>query len=230
MSAAVKRKSGIVVPQPLKWHGKIAAYTIFALVRSVAASVRFQWKDQSGILAGPNAKPVIFSIWHNRLALCLELYRRFIQLRYPERRMAAIVSASRDGGLLARVLELHRVQPVRGSSSRRGAQAILELTSWAEKGYDIAITPDGPRGPKYVMQDGPIGLAQLTGLPIVPISYHLGWKKTVKSWDAFQIPIPGTRCEVTVGEPILVPPDLPNEEREVWRKKLEDAMLAITHD
>jgi len=57
---------------------------------------------------------------------------------------------------------------VRGSSSRRGPQALLELTTWAERGYDLAITPDGPRGPRYVVQDGAMALAQVTGLPIVP--------------------------------------------------------------
>ena len=69
-----------------------------------------------------------------------------------------------------------RRAPVRGSSSRRGPQALLELTSWAERGYDLAITPDGPRGPRYVVQEGAIGLAQVTGLPIIPASYHLRWK------------------------------------------------------
>ena len=63
-------------------------------------------------------------------------------------------SASRDGGFLAAILECFGVQPVRGSTSRRGAQALLELTGWAERGYDLAITPDGPRGPCYVVQEG----------------------------------------------------------------------------
>ena len=84
--------------------------------------------------------------------------------------MAAMVSASKDGGFLASILECFGVQPVRGSSSRRGPQALLELTGWAERGYDLAITPDGPRGPRYVVQEGIIALAQVTGLPIVPAS------------------------------------------------------------
>ena len=72
--------------------------------------------------------------------------------------MAALVSASKDGAFLTAILEQLKVQPVRGSSSRRGAQALLELTTWAERGYDLAITPDGPRGPRYVVQEGtPIG-------------------------------------------------------------------------
>ena len=108
----------------------------------------------------------------------------------------AIVSASRDGAFLTGILEYFKVQPVRGSSSRRGPQALLELTTWAERGYDLAITPDGPRGPRYVVQDGVISLAQLTGLPIVPVSYYVNWKIRVKSWDRFQIPLPFSLCEM----------------------------------
>ena len=80
-----------------------------------------------------------------------------------------MVSASRDGGILAGILEQFGVKPVRGSSSRRGPQALLEMTTWAERGYDLAITPDGPRGPRYKVQEGVISAAQLTGLPIVPV-------------------------------------------------------------
>lgn len=230
MATMVQRTSGIVAPRPLKWHGRLAARCIYSLAKSLAATVRFQWEDRSGIIVIDNAQPVIFSIWHNRLALCLELFCRHIQSRHPERRMAAIVSASRDGGLLARVLELYRVQPVRGSTSRRGPQAMLEMTSWAEKGYDIAITPDGPRGPRYKLQEGPIVLAQLTGLPIVPVCYQLLWKKTLKTWDQFQIPLPGTRCQVILGEPIRVPAAISDEERQNLRQKLQEAMMAITRD
>src|SRR4029077_6679252 len=89
--------------------------------------------------------------------------------------LAAIVSASKDGGFLAAILENFNVQPVRGSSSRRGRQAVLELISWAERGYDLAITPDGPRGPRYIAQEGATALAQLTGHPIIPASMNVKW-------------------------------------------------------
>jgi lysophospholipid acyltransferase (LPLAT)-like uncharacterized protein len=230
MQTAARRTSSVVVPRPLKWHGRWAARFAFGLVRFVSATIRYRWEDRTGIIASHDPQPVIYCIWHNRLALCLELFCRYVQSHQPQRRMAAIVSASRDGAFLARVLELYRVQPVRGSSSRRGAQAMLELTTWAEKGYDLAITPDGPRGPRYVIQDGPIGLAQFTGFPIIPVAYFPVWKKCVNSWDRFQIPLPGTRCEVILGAPVTVPSDASDEERERLRKKLQDAMMAITQD
>jgi lysophospholipid acyltransferase (LPLAT)-like uncharacterized protein len=144
--------------------------------------------------------------------------------------MAALVSASKDGAFLAAILERFGVQPVRGSSSRRGSQALLELTSWAEQGYDLAITPDGPRGPRYVVQEGIIVLAQLTGLPIVPVNYWLKRKWTLNSWDAFQIPQPFTRCETYLGELLRVPREASDSDREALRSELESKMRAMTRD
>ncbi|MGH8022057.1 MAG: lysophospholipid acyltransferase family protein, partial [Limisphaerales bacterium] len=146
------------------------------------------------------------------------------------RRMAAMVSASRDGGLLARVLEHFGIEPVRGSSSRRGGQALIELTSCAERGLDLAMTPDGPRGPRYEVQDGVIATAQLTGLPIVPASYHLNWKVRLRSWDGFQIPLPFARCDVILAKPIAVPRELSEDQREMLRKQLEQTLREITRD
>jgi hypothetical protein len=119
---------------------------------------------------------------------------------------------------------------VRGSTSRRGPQALLELTSWAGRGYDLAITPDGPRGPCYVVQDGIMSLAQLTGRPILPFSYHLNWKIRPKSWDRFQIPLPFSRCELIVVEPIRVPRAASDSERENLRQQLEQVLKSISRD
>lgn len=141
-----------------------------------------------------------------------------------------MVSASKDGGLLASVLERNGVEPVRGSTSRRGRQALLELTTWAERGYDLAITPDGPRGPLYVVQDGVTSLAQLTGLPVIPVSYQTSWKIHLKSWDRFQIPLPFARCVVRFGEPLLVPREATDAQREELRRELERRLNAMTVD
>ena len=121
------------------------------------------------------------------------------------------------------------MQAVRGSSSRRGAQAVLELSSWAGRGYDLAVTPDGPRGPRHVVQDGVMALAQVTGLLIVPYSCQLGWKIQLKSWDRFQIPLPFSRCEMTFGEPIRVPREATEAERSQLREQLQAVLVAGTH-
>jgi lysophospholipid acyltransferase (LPLAT)-like uncharacterized protein len=144
--------------------------------------------------------------------------------------LAGLVSASRDGAFLAAILECFGVRAVRGSSSRRGPQALLELVTWMERGYDVAITPDGPRGPCYIVQDGALALAQMTGMPTVPVSYHLSWKLRLKSWDRFQIPLPFSRCEINIGRILRVPREISNGDRESLRQELEGEMRAITRD
>jgi lysophospholipid acyltransferase (LPLAT)-like uncharacterized protein len=223
------RKSGIVVPHIPTWYQRLGAWLIFFLLRAVAMTIRFKLDDRSEIISDPPTGPVIFCIWHNRLGLSMEAYRVFGHIRFNPG-MAAMVSASKDGGFLAAILERFKVQPVRGSSSRRGPQALLELTTWAERGYDLAITPDGPRGPRYVVQEGIMALAQLTGLPIVPVSYHATWKFQLNSWDRFQIPLPFTRCTMNAAKPIPIPRDISDLEREALRKQLEQKLKEISRD
>ncbi len=221
---------GVVVPHRAKWHQRLAARLIWLIVRSMAATIRFRLDDRSGYFSSPPNEALIFAVWHNRLSLSLTLYENFVRRHQPERKFACLVSASKDGGLLARVMELFRVEPVRGSSSRRGAQALRELVAMGERGYDIAITPDGPRGPCYVVRDGVIATAQLTGLVIVPVAYRLNWKIRLKSWDRFQIPLPFARCDITTGRVMRVPREATEAEREALRQQLEAEMRAITRD
>ncbi len=224
------RASGVIVPQQPRWHGRLAARLIWLASTALAATLRWRWRDETNLFENGGKEPVIFCLWHNRLALSLILFRRYVQARQPQRKLAALVSASRDGGMLARVLELFDVEPVRGSSSRRGSQALRELVSAGKRGCDLAITPDGPRGPCYVVQDGIVSLAQLTGMAIVPASFHLSWKWRLKSWDRFQVPLPFARCEVQLGEPVRIPREASAAERERLRAKLESSMNAITVD
>jgi lysophospholipid acyltransferase (LPLAT)-like uncharacterized protein len=173
-------------------------------------------------------EPVIFALWHNRLCLCMKVYEGFVRPGQTNDHLAALNSASKDGALLATILGNFGVEAVRGSSSRRGAQALLELTSWAGRGYDLAVTPDGPRGPRYVVQEGVIALAQVTGCPIIPYSCQLTWKMRVKSWDLFQIPLPFSRCEMTFGEPIRVPREATAADREALREQLSEVLRVGT--
>ena len=104
------------------------------------------------------------------------------------------------------------------------------MISWAERGHDLAITPDGPRGPCYQVQDGVVSTAQLTGLPIIPVSYHLNWKFRPKSWDRFQVPFPFTYCEIRFGLPVRVPRDATDAERDALKRELQERMDALTQD
>jgi lysophospholipid acyltransferase (LPLAT)-like uncharacterized protein len=202
----------------------------WAVATLVSATLRWSFEDQSGFYAENGQRRAIFAIWHNRLALSLLLYRRYVQSRFPRRRMACLVSASRDGGFLAEIIRRFGNVPVRGSSSRRGAAALRELLARAGEGDDIAITPDGPRGPRYEVQDGVVAAAHLTGLPILPVSYSLQWKRTLRSWDRFQVPMPFSRVVVRVGAPLWVPEGATAEEREVIRRRLEAQLREITCD
>ena len=224
------KRSGVIVPHAPKWHQQLGAFILFASLRALLLTVRCRMRSHSEFFAPSAPTPVIFCIWHNRLATCIKVLDVHRRPHNSGAGMAALVSASKDGAFLARILEWFRVQPVRGSTSRRGAQAMLELTTWAERGHDLTITPDGPRGPCYQIQDGITSLAQLTGLPIVPVTMNLNWKISVKSWDRFQIPLPFARCEVCVGKAVRVPQNASDAEREELRRQLETELRAITRD
>lgn len=229
-SAGRNPKSGVVVPHSANGLQRVAALLIWSLVSLVSFTLRYRLNDPHGFLLRKDIKQAIYCVWHNRLALAVKIYFMFGKRRADSLGLAGLVSASKDGALLAKIFQSFGIQPVRGSSSRRGAQALRELTTWGERGYDLSITPDGPRGPRYVVADGAVALAQITGLPIVPAAYHLNWKITLKSWDGFQIPLPFARCEVTAGRVIYVPREASDEERENLRLELQAELRAISRD
>lgn len=197
------------------------------LVSLIGATQRWRIEDPSGLLANTPQQPVIFAFWHNRIFLMPFLFKKHWNTRKRDR-VAVLVSASKDGEKLVRVLEKFNLICVRGSSSRRGKEALRELKRLVDDGYDIGITPDGPRGPKYQVADGVTSLAQLTGTPIVPVSYLLSWKITLKSWDAFMIPLPFGRATLRLAPPILVPREADSAERESKRLELESVLKRLS--
>lgn len=224
------RRSGIVVPNAPRWYQRLAALGLFIIECLVTFSLRVRWNDRSGLAQGAVAGPVIFCLWHNRLALCMLIWRRYARRHHPQGGLAALISASKDGALLAATLEQFGVQPVRGSSSRRGAQALLELNSALARDVNVAITPDGPRGPCYRVQSGVVALAQVSGAMVVPVSFHASRKFILRSWDRFQIPAPFARCEITFGPPLRLERDADDAQREAFRIRLETALQEITQD
>ena len=225
----MKRRERVVLPRRLKWHHHVSAFLIFAGVRVLSWSWRCRLVDAQGVLIEPHG-PMIFCLWHNRLALATTMWEEFGRHKIRSAGLVALISASHDGGVLARTLRYFRVEAVRGSSSRRGPQALLELTTWTERAHSVAITPDGPRGPRYVVQDGILALAQVSGLPILPVSAVVNWKFCLKSWDRFQVPLPFSRCEIRVGQPVKVPREATDEERRALKGQLQERMQQLTED
>ena len=136
--------------------------------------------------------PVVFVLWHNRLFLVAELFRRL----HFARPIHALVSASRDGAWLAAFFRLAGLVPVRGSTSRRGPEAGRELLAALRAGHDIGVTPDGPRGPAYSVAPGALVVAQRAGAPLVLLGIEFGHAWRLASWDRFYLPWPFSRVVV----------------------------------
>lgn len=191
-----------------------------AILRILFSTIRLRVDDSIGFGENKPKGPLILCFWHNRiLAITLAFLRR-----YPSKQrkgVTVLTSPSRDGEILARVVGGLGMSSVRGSSSRRGSTALRELVRLVESGGDIAITPDGPRGPRYKLGPGAILLAQTTGAPLVPAHARFSNAFRMKTWDGFCIPLPFSTIFVTVGETIAVPRNLTDEEFEATRARLE---------
>ena len=191
------------------------------IIRMLAATLRIRLQDPHGLLKSLPDGPVIFSFWHNRLLLMPSFYQFF----FSKRRAAALISRSKDGEIISNICARFRIKTVRGSSSKKGMLAFRELIRLLEQDKtDVVITPDGPRGPRYQLQLGVLQLSQNTGMPIIPATYHLSSKWTLRSWDQFQIPKPFSLCHLVVGEPFVVPKE--TEDLTPYATRLSAAMQA----
>ncbi len=199
-------------------------WILYALLRVIGFTLRYRLLDESGLIAFGMKPNYIFAFWHNRILLMPGLYLHYVG-RKP---VAALASASRDGEYAAGVVRLFGFVPVRGSTSRRANQGFLELTRLALEGYNAILTPDGPRGPRYVAQSGVVKLAMVTGLPILPVSATVEPCKRLKSWDRTIIPLPFARCTARVGKPILVPRDADDTTVEKYRLEVQEALVKLS--
>ena len=166
------------------------------LIKALFFTVRFRVEDRCGV-ARPGCPPVIWACWHNRLLAVPIAYCRLKLNRAAK----VLTSPSKDGSILANTMAKFGVGSIRGSSSKRGGAAMVELIKAVREGSDIGITPDGPRGPVYKLAPGIIKIAQLSGAPIMPvfIRYSSYWE--LKSWDRFRIPKPFSRVDVILDAP-----------------------------
>jgi len=222
------RKSGVVIPNRLPWYLRLVVWALSFFASLLMATWRLRVLQPLPKPQDPG--PAIFCLWHNRLSMAAIAWLRFVRYHWPADGVAGVISASKDGAILSEVVGHFGIKTVRGSSSRRGPQALLEACHWLEKNHHVAITPDGPRGPRYRLQPGVIQLAQVSGRPIILIGFHFQYKYSFNSWDGFQVPLPFSRCDLRFGEPVFVPRDATDEQREELRIQLEQTLMALTTD
>ena len=204
---------------------RAAAVAGAVLLRALFATLRVRVEDPGGHLAATaDGTPVIYAFWHNRI---LAVTAAFLRV-YPRRRRGVLVltSASKDGMWLGELAGRLGMGAVRGSSSRRGATAMRELLDRVAGGYDIAITPDGPRGPRYALGPGMIYLAQKASIPIIPIHARFGRRWQFRTWDGFCIPQPFSRLDVTLAPPERIGENPTEEEFEASRRRIESLLRA----
>ena len=151
------------------------------------ATLRLKLSDSAGKQLKRLPVPALILFWHNCLFIIPEARRRFLS----HRDICGLISASRDGAWLSAFFRLLGIKKaVRGSSSRRGSSAMKGLLSAFKSGFDIAITPDGPRGPRYRLKPGTLWLVRKTKAPVILLSFHFSRAWRLKSWDRFYLPKP----------------------------------------
>lgn len=196
--------------------GRILLDALMATVR-----IEIEGPDRHAEFA-EREEPVIFALWHGRLLPLTYMHRG--------RRVAALISQSGDGDYIARVVEGWGYATVRGSSSRGGGAALRELVRRARAGWSLAITPDGPRGPRQKLSPGVITVAQLTGLPVLPLTAGCARAWWPGSWDRFCVPKPFSTVRARYGEPRRVPRDADEEELAAHAAGLEAELNVLTEE
>jgi lysophospholipid acyltransferase (LPLAT)-like uncharacterized protein len=165
---------------------------------------------------------IIAAFWHQRLLMMPFLPRRG--------KVGMLISQHRDGEFIARAVKLFGVDAVRGSTTRGGFSALRGMIRSFRAGANIAITPDGPQGPKHVVQIGVMELARQTGAPILPVTYSASRRKVFASWDNFILPLPFCRVAYVWGEPLFVPREIGKEGLEENRLLLQERLRQITEE
>lgn len=148
--------------------------------------------------------------------------------RHRDRGAVALVSEHRDGEYITRVMSRLGFGLARGSSTRGGARGLRELLRAGRAGRTLAVTPDGPQGPREVVKPGPVVLASRSGLPIVPLGVGMSRAWRMSSWDRFSVPKPFARVHIRYGAPIRIPRELDEASTETWVRRLQAAMDAAT--
>jgi lysophospholipid acyltransferase (LPLAT)-like uncharacterized protein len=200
--------------------GAAGKYMLDALMATVSFRLRSPEPHKPIVSQGQG---VIYTLWHGRL-LPLTYFHR-------NQKIATLISQSSDGEYIARVVERWGYTAIRGSSSRGGSGALREMVKIARAGRSMAITPDGPRGPKQKLKPGVLLLAQLTGEPIIPMSASAtrAWWVDAR-WDLFLVPKPFAKVYVRYAEPVYVPRSANESELNTIAAEVEATLVRLTDE
>lgn len=173
-------------------------------VRMLGSSLRLErvgWENNRRAL--DSGRPVVLVCWHGSQLAPMAAYR--------DKGIWIMTSLSRDGDIQTQSLNRLGYRTVRGSSSRGGTRALLEMARLLKKGEVTSMTLDGPRGPYHVAKPGTVLLAQRVGATILAVGARYGSCLRLKNWDRFEIPLPFSRAVVVTSEPFAIPPEMPAE-------------------
>jgi len=162
----------------------------------------------------------IYASWHQRFFPGITFFAK----RKP---ISIMVSQSKDGELISRIVNILGFQPVRGSSSCGGGKALNEICEMAHRGHKIGHIVDGPRGPFSVVKPGLIKIAQISGMPIIPTITSAEKKWVFNSWDRFMVPKPFSRVIIRFGDEINIPKNLQGAAFEKKRSSIEDTLKKL---
>lgn len=182
---------------------KTIGFTIACFVRSWISTIFYRYMPET-INYDPNQpnfkNRYIYIFWHENLLMPAH--------HYGKPNISVLISNHSDGEMIAQACKHLGFSLVRGSSTRGGIEAIRNMVKLSKAGGHIAITPDGPKGPRGVIQQGVIYLAAKTGLPIIPMGFAYSSVKRANSWDKFAIPNPFSKVIMVTTPEILIPADL----------------------
>jgi lysophospholipid acyltransferase (LPLAT)-like uncharacterized protein len=196
------------------WWRKVRPYilsdVIYALMSMVCSTLRIKVVDGDRLAEDGSGK--IACLWHGRTII--PAFGRFWVGYW------VIISHSRDGEMQSRIYNKLKFNIIRGSTGRGGVRAAVEAIRVLKKGGRLAITPDGPKGPTGVVQDGVIFMAKKAGVALYPMGISTRPRILAKSWDRYMIPVPFGKATVIIGEPIFLSSDASVEEEELVKAKL----------
>jgi hypothetical protein len=167
-------------------------------------------------------KSLIFAFWHGKMLLPIYYFR--------QRGYYGLASESNDGEYISRVLKKLGWQVIRGSTSRGSVRSLLKLIKALKRGNQVAITPDGPQGPRYEAKAGTVYLAKKSDSLIIPVGVAFAKKKVIGSWDRFNLPYPFTKGRLVFGDGIAVDSDIDQEGIERKREEVNKALIAADNE